>query len=189
MSESENSVTDLFMQLIGFVAVEESSRIKSRNLPKPSIMVRRFLNISDTSPPLVNLDLRFRPMYFFFYGSHMDPIQLKNVLQLDHQHSTTPATIVQGYTYKLWGQYPALLDGLPGATVKGVSYYVQTQEEKDRLEAYETKNYVTVGCLIELEDRTKVYGLTFKWASDTSLLRDGTFSLREWQFGRFEQGR
>ena len=84
----------------------------------------------------------------------------------------------------LWGQYPALLDGPPGAVVYGMAYEVQTQSEKERLQIYETSHYKERPCLIELQDGRKVIGKTFLWNADRALLKEGTFDLKDWHMNK-----
>jgi Gamma-glutamyl cyclotransferase, AIG2-like len=62
----------------------------------------------------------FSPEYYFFYGSLMDSATLMKVLKLLHQPELVPARIT-GYSCKLWGQYPALVDGPAGNDVHGMA--------------------------------------------------------------------
>ena len=86
----------------------------------------------------------------------------------------------------LWGPYPALIDA-PGKDVHGVVYEVQSPEEKRCLQEYETDHYREARCLIKLEDGTKEIGRTFKWNEDFSLLRKGSFDLKDWLLEKKEQ--
>ena len=144
-------------------------------------MLRKFLNAQDgdywIQPPPI-----FRPKFYFFYGSLMDPYQLARVLGLEEPPVTRPATIV-GYSCKMWGPYPALIDGPPGAIVKGVAFEVQSQQAAARLAEYETDAYEEHACIIQFEGGEKVFGMTFKWRDDPDDedLREGNFNLREWQ--------
>jgi hypothetical protein len=147
---------------------------------KPSIMVRKFLNAQDGDgyfPP----SRTFIPKFYFFYGSLMDPGQLARVLELRECPVTHPATIA-GYSCKLWGPYPALIDGPPDAIVQGVAFEVKSQQVAKRLAEYETDAYEEQDCIIQFENGETVSGVTFKWrdGADDPELRQGTFSLREW---------
>jgi hypothetical protein len=86
----------------------------------------------------------------------------------------------------LWGPYPALID-VPGKVVRGVVYEVQFSKEKRCLQEYETDHYREASCLIQLEDGTEKIGRTFKWNEDFSLLREGSFELKDWLQEKLEQ--
>ena len=90
----------------------------------------------------------------------MDPKTLAQVLRLPFRLTTQPAKIV-GYSCKLWGPYPALVDNPPGAIVHGVAYEVQSSEEVGYLQAYEADSYRHRGCLIEFGDGREVAGKAF----------------------------
>jgi hypothetical protein len=81
---------------------------------RPPLMVRKFLQ--DQGRPWEddpNVDYNaFRKELYFFYGSLMDPSTLVHVLKLRDRPQLLPSKII-GYSYMLWGQYPALLDGPP----------------------------------------------------------------------------
>ena len=68
----------------------------------------------------------------------MDPTTLDKVLHLSERPILQPATIT-GFYCKLWGQYPALLDGPRGAKIEGVAFEVKTAEQINLLQDYETK--------------------------------------------------
>jgi gamma-glutamyl AIG2-like cyclotransferase len=108
----------------------------------------------------------------------MDPSTLTEVLDLKEPPVLRPAKII-GYKCMLWGPYPALIDA-PGEIVHGVVYEVQSPKEKPCLQEYETDHYREARCLIQLEDGTKKVGRTFKWDEDFSLLREGSFDLKDW---------
>jgi Gamma-glutamyl cyclotransferase, AIG2-like len=92
------------------------------------IMVRKFFSTHDEdgSPQT------FLPKFYFFYGSLMDPGQLARVLGLRKRPVAHPASIV-GYSYKMWGPYPALTDGPLDAIVQGVAYEVKSQRWRQGL--------------------------------------------------------
>ena len=147
---------------------------------KPSIMVRKFLNAQDGDGYFPQSRTIF-PKFYFFYGSLMDPGQLRRVLGLRELPVTHPATIA-GYSCKMWGPYPALIDGPPDAIVQGVAFEVKGQQVARRLAEYETDAYEELDCIIQFENGKMVSGVTFKWrdGADDPDLREGTFSLREW---------
>jgi hypothetical protein len=69
---------------------------------------------------------------YFCYGTLMDPVLLSEILGLPEKPTLRPATLV-GYSLKLWGQYPALLDGPPGVVVEGMVYDVEHENQAERL--------------------------------------------------------
>jgi len=151
-----------------------SQAAADRGLGKPSIMVRKFL--------LAAAQDDFHPKFYFFYGSLMDPDHFANVLNLRERPVTHPASIA-GYSYKMWGPYPALIDGPPDAIVQGVAIEVKSHWVATRLAEYETDAYEEHDCIIRFENGQTVSGVTFKWRDDADdpELREGSFNLREWQ--------
>lgn len=154
----------------------------------PSRTVRKFLSsggkVWEQDP---NYDYNaFRKEFYFFYGSLMDLSTLAKVLQLLFRPNLYPSQIV-GYSCKLWGPYPALVDGPPGAIVYGMAYEVQSSEEADRLQAYETDHYIPRACTIKLQNGMKVGGKVFMWNVDKSLLKEGVFDLKDWQMKNLEE--
>ncbi|RAL03173.1 gamma-glutamylcyclotransferase family protein [Aspergillus ibericus CBS 121593] len=129
----------------------------------------------------------FQTRCFFFYGSLGDPTILTKVLRLRDRPALRPATIME-HGMKLWGEYPALLDGRPEIPIHGVAYEVRSQEDEDRLVEYETDMYRKKGCLIEFRDGSKVPGVTFVWNADPGLLRDGGSELKDWLFDQRDIG-
>ena len=75
---------------------------------------------------------------YFFYGTLMDPSLLAEILSLSDKPTLCPAKII-GYTLKLWGQYPALVNGAPGQVVEGMVYHVRKKGHPEKLAEYETK--------------------------------------------------
>ncbi|KAJ9396373.1 hypothetical protein DTO282F9_6671 [Paecilomyces variotii] len=127
----------------------------------------------------------FRKEYYFFYGTLMDPATLMKVLDLSEEPTLLP-TKVAGYYIKLWGKYPALLDGKPGNWVYGMAYEVQSQEHLDRLVAYETDKYRIESCGIYPADSDEnstdiLFGQTFLWDGKPEELSEGEFSLETWK--------
>ena len=112
----------------------------------------------------------------------MDPGQLARVLGRKQHPVTRPASIM-GYSCKMWGPYPALIDGPQEAIVQGVAFEVKSQQAATRLAKYETDAYEERDCIIQFEDGEKVLGMTFMWRDDADDedLTEGSFNLREWQ--------
>ncbi|KFY10393.1 hypothetical protein V491_07669 [Pseudogymnoascus sp. VKM F-3775] len=158
-----------------------------KDLGPPSLMTRKFIQAEQSNyvfPPS-----RVRPFckeFHFFYGTLMDPQTLAKVLKLDNLPSLIPAR-VSGYHCKLWGEYPALVGGEPDEPVYGMAYEIQSPEENELLQAYETDCYVRTGCIIEFEDGTEVTGNTFKWCGDKTELREGEFNLKDWKMDMLER--
>ena len=117
----------------------------------------------------------------------MDPSTLSKVLHLEQQPALQMATIT-GYHYKLWGSYPALLDGPYGAKVQGVVFEVQSAEQVELLQGYETQRYRIAACHIQLADGSKVSGKTFKWCASDEELQEGVFDLEDFHMKRLEMG-
>lgn len=57
---------------------------------------------------------------------------------------------------------------------------VRSQNEEDRLAAYEKDVYRERGHMITFEDGSEIPGTTFVWNAQIKLLRDGRFDLEEW---------
>jgi hypothetical protein len=113
---------------------------------------------------------------YFFYGT------LAEILNLDHEPILRPANVV-GYTCKLWGQYPAIIDGEIDAIVSGAAYTVESVEDARKLASYETENYETNACKINYTDGKQPetqHGWLFMFAGNPSGLDTGTFDLSVW---------
>ena len=108
----------------------------------------------------------------------MGPFTLAEVLHLEQQPTLQKATIV-GYHCKLWGSYPALLDGPFGGKVHGVVFEVQSPEQVKLLQDYETERYELVACQIQLENGEKVSGKTFMWGGSEEELEGGELDLED----------
>ena len=134
------------------------------------------------------------PGTYFLYGTLRDPAMLMGILDLPGPPVLRPAYVV-GYTRRLWGQYPALVDGPPGAIVHGSAFDVPTAVAAEKLAYYETRNYAIDPCLIHVDDGERsssdvVDGYTFVFAGRPNDLRDGEFDLDLWlkSVGRAESG-
>ena len=125
----------------------------------------------------------WEPVHYFFYGSLMDDQKLTEILRLKSTPVLRPASIV-GYSIKMWGPYPTLVDGPPGNVVNGMVYEVQQQDHEKRLAYYETDAYRSRSCDIKLgEGGEEIVGKTFVWASDPNDedLSPGSFDLEAWK--------
>ena len=115
----------------------------------------------------------------------MDEQQLKKVLSLGSPPALRlrPASIV-GYSIKMWGPYPTLVDGPPGNVVNGMIYEVQKEAHEKRLAYYETNAYRCALCLIKPgTGKEEIFGKTFVWANDPNdqVLSPGSFDLEAWK--------
>lgn len=119
---------------------------------------------------------------YFLYGSLMDPSRLRSVLGLSERPQLRPASVV-GYAVKMWGPYPALVDGPTGNVVPGMAFDVEGAGKKERLAAYETDRYTAVPVIIRFEAGTSCDGKAFVWnrGRDKNELIEGTFGLKDWQ--------
>jgi len=128
----------------------------------------------------------WKPVHYFFYGSLMDEKQLAKVLRLDSPPVLRPASVV-GYSIKMWGPYPTLVDGPTDNVVNGVVYEVQKEDHEKRLAYYETNAYLCVWCDIGPGTEGKrITGKTFAWAkgSNDRDLSEGSFDLEAWRKAR-----
>ncbi|KAJ4256815.1 hypothetical protein NW762_008911 [Fusarium torreyae] len=119
---------------------------------------------------------------YFVYGTLMDPIMLADVLGLESQPKLRPAKI-EGYSRKLWGQYPAMQDGPLGAQVSGSVYCVRSVAHAKRLAEYETDSYEAKPCLIQYTDGKEPvedFGHVFMFVGNPRDIQDGEFDLEKW---------
>jgi gamma-glutamylcyclotransferase (GGCT)/AIG2-like uncharacterized protein YtfP len=119
---------------------------------------------------------------YFVYGTLMDPKMLVDVLGLEEEPTLRPAKI-EGYSRKLWGQYPAMQDGPMGAEVHGTVFQVQTTAQGRRLAEYETNSYKAKPCLIQYTDGAEPaedYGYVFMFVGNPRDLEEGEFDLETW---------
>lgn len=166
---------------------------------RPSLMLRKFLEDNDSADALRQNQTEpdsspedgwprdpFRREYCFFYGTLMDPHTLSQVLKSSERPPVMRRARVIGYEIKLWGPYPALLDGEPLHLIDGMAYEILSQTELDRLAAYETDKYQLRPCLIDLlndDDSVEktIEGVAFMWDGQQDELREGTFDLKQWK--------
>ena len=124
-----------------------------------------------TVPPLVNkADRPFKPKWFLFYGTLTNPETLARVLKRS-EIPELPHAVAYGHAILYWGDYPAAVQENADDPIEGVVCKIESQEELDRLEAYETKMYRVDGCTAWLDDGTEILGFLFVWDSDMLLLR------------------
>lgn len=127
----------------------------------------------------------FRDVLYFFYGTLMDPKTLAHVLG----RSDTPELrrcYIFAHKIMLWGEYPALVEGPLEQTVHGVVCKIESAKESDRLFSYGTDVYRVDGCTVWFDDGSSSYAETFVWSGDVSLLRNGSFDLKDWLLKRRE---
>jgi hypothetical protein len=116
----------------------------------------------------------------------MDPSMLRDILGLpENDEPILRAGYIVGCEYKLWGQYPALLDAdqNSNSVVHGAVYLVQSMEHGQRLAEYETSNYRADPCHIFYSDGgepAEEDGYTFKFVGNRDQLSEGRFHLQAW---------
>ncbi|KAK3707777.1 hypothetical protein LTR37_011954 [Vermiconidia calcicola] len=119
---------------------------------------------------------------YFFYGTLQDRGILSEVLNLDRPPILKPAYI-SGYELRLWGQYPAIVDGQTCQVVEGKIFEVSDATAAGRLAEYETKNYWPARCTVRFHGAAgeeMVEGWTFKFCGRLSELSEGSFDLGLW---------
>lgn len=180
----------------------EAKSLRAPQVEQPSLMARKFLAHAaaiEQDPSLEEKERERNHLYgewlqqkrdgkelYFFYGSLMDPAVLRKVLVSRDIAQLRPARIV-GYQVKMWGTYPALLDGEPGQIVRGMVCEIEGGQNKDRLAAYETSNYDVRKVLVYIDgEEGDFYGNAFEWIGDEEDLKEGVFDLKDWQMRRAE---
>ena len=173
------------------LAAKEDSH---NNQKTPEQRPSRYLEKIATAPPdyLSNIakyerryePVKWKPVYYFFYGSLMDPEVLAKTLGIPAKNPPIlrPACII-GYELVNWSKYPTLLGGQCGHVVEGYAYEVQSEEDEEKLAYYETKAYEETTCRIRLTDLDPpeiVRGKTFKYAGDEDALRERRFDRKLW---------
>lgn len=162
------------------------------NIPPLSLMVRKFMDFNaaeyeaNEMEKAARASAPFEREYCFFYGTLMDPETLSRVLNTPNGDPIMRRARVQGYQIKLWGPYPALIDGKPKQPVNGVMCEILSQAHIDRIADYETDKYKLQYCFIDIlndDDSVEktVNGILFMWDGEEDELRPGTFDLREWK--------
>jgi hypothetical protein len=117
----------------------------------------------------------------------MSPALVATILGLEEAPVMRPAK-VHHFKLKMWGQYPALVNGTGDDQVQGIVSEVQVQEHAERLAKYETRAYEVAACKIlftdgegEISGET-VNGFTFVSCFPPERLRErkGAFDLQDW---------
>ncbi|KAI9658466.1 MAG: hypothetical protein M1831_003904 [Alyxoria varia] len=121
---------------------------------------------------------------YFLYGTLRDPSMLSGVIGLSSKPTLRPAYIT-GYKRKLWGPYPALVEGDPDEEVEGFVYDVHSREDAGKLASYETKNYTASPCRIRYSPRDGAMpvcgdGHVFVFVGRRRDLSEGNFDLEAW---------
>ncbi|KAI0455663.1 hypothetical protein F5B21DRAFT_523442 [Xylaria acuta] len=93
----------------------------------------------------------FEPFYFFFYGSLQIPDVLQGVCEIDDKDSITlrKNASINGWKYKMWGPYPALVPAAADdeeGRVGGTVWLCEKPEHVARLCNYETSAYRMAYC-------------------------------------------
>ncbi|KAL8785373.1 MAG: hypothetical protein Q9213_003438 [Squamulea squamosa] len=109
------------------------------------------------------------PVWYFFYGTLMDPETLQKCIGLTDLPTMVPASIKGGVLRGWKRKYKGLVDGPADAQVDGYAYRVETVDQEDCLRFRETTNYEIVRCRITLNGREVVSGLTFRFADPSQL--------------------
>jgi gamma-glutamylcyclotransferase (GGCT)/AIG2-like uncharacterized protein YtfP len=175
--------------------VEE--RFVNKKQKRPSAMTRKFQLAAEGGEVDVDIFQNYvpspPPTVWFFYGSLMDPSTLQSVLSLAERPKLRPANL-PGYHLKMWGQYPALIDGRPLLTVPGMVFEAGEHNERSKdvlakLQTYEGENYKCRLCSVEYvgQEGVDVRATTFQWIGDTTELKAGSFDLKDYQMSRIEK--
>ncbi|KAJ5655658.1 hypothetical protein N7507_007608 [Penicillium longicatenatum] len=120
-------VTNEALEGIADVLQDPRTDTMRKTLPPPSLMVRKFMNhnasgqeSNQNRTPSSNPSQEgstsadpFERQYCFFYGTLMNPETLSRVLRTSDSLLIMSRARVIGYDVKLWGPYPALIDGEP----------------------------------------------------------------------------
>lgn len=114
----------------------------------------------------------------------MDPETLSQVLRTSDSLPIMSRARVIGYGIKLWGPYPALIDGKPLQPVDGMVFEILSKTQLDRLLSYETDKYQLQPCLIDILNHdnsveSTVDGVTFMWNGQQDELQEGKFDLKQ----------
>ncbi|KAL8770300.1 MAG: hypothetical protein Q9209_003936 [Squamulea sp. 1 TL-2023] len=109
------------------------------------------------------------PVWYFFYGTLMDPETLQKCIGLTDLPTMVPASIKGGALRGWKRKYKGLVDGPADAQVDGYAYRIETVDQEDFLRFRETTNYEVVRCRIMLNGREGTLGLTFRFADPSQL--------------------
>ncbi|KAL8715785.1 MAG: hypothetical protein Q9220_000452 [cf. Caloplaca sp. 1 TL-2023] len=120
--------------------------------------------MSDINHPHLPAQTQY-PVWYFFYGTLMDPRSLQSCISASEPPDLIPAS-VKGGVIRTHQQrkYKALVDGPATAQVDGFAFLVENAEQEGCLRYRETNNYEVVRCEIVMNGKETVRGLTFRFA-------------------------
>lgn len=153
-----------------------------RSRGSPSVLEQKFAAAANANYKPEEAEPPFKPCFFFFYGSLMDPEVLQAVLGL-LEVPVVEEGWVTGFAMKMWGIYPALIPR-KGGKVFGMVWKVNAQSHFLRFMEYETSAYTWCSCDIELSNGETLRDCrTFYWAGDpdSKELEEGKFDLQRYQ--------
>ena len=104
------------------------------------------------------------PKFFFFYDTLIDPNQLASVLG-DTEGPVTRPALIEGYSCKMYGSNPSLIDGpSPESIVHGMALEVTSPLMARKIAEHLSYSYVNIDCVMQFEDGDAeiVTGMTFK---------------------------
>jgi Gamma-glutamyl cyclotransferase, AIG2-like len=141
-------------------------------------MQRKFRSAKGKDISWTDNPYALRPMWYFFYGTLMDPSRLASIAGLEEIPDVVYAK-VHLMKVRYWGQFPALVPGKIDTVVEGVAWFAPSVEVINRLRAYETNAYLDEFFEIEFKNGEKVMGRAFEWAGDEEDLADSPESYVE----------
>lgn len=152
-----------------FIRLSQAPKALSEDSSYPTLGIDSTLpqhRMEDTSHPFGPAQKEF-PVWYFFYGTLMDPQTLQKCICLPHPPILTRASITGGVLRTWSRKYKALVDGPATAQVDGYAYRVLSLENEECLRFRETEAYEVVRCRIALDSgegaREDVQGLTFRF--------------------------
>lgn len=147
-----------------------------------SLLEQKFIAATTANYKPQDAEPPFKPCFFFFYGSLMDPEVLQAVLGLLEVPAVQEGWVT-GFRMKMWGIYPTLLPH-EGGKVFGTAWKVNSLSHLLRLTEYETSAYRWSSCNVELSTGGTLCDCrTFCWAGDPNSqeLEEGCFDLQRYQ--------
>lgn len=151
---------------------QSSTVLKLRTVPASQRLYSKPHSPKNTHPPPTGP--------YFFYGTLQNPSLLVKILGLNTGPDLRPA-LIEGFQYKMWGKYPALLaDQGGGGRIEGVVFEVGSTGDAEKLAAYETSSYTVGSCVIHYLDGREPgeqTGWVFVFDGNWRDLREGFFQL------------